>query len=76
MSTKFLFFMTGIAIIVILGTAGYMYLEGWTVLESLYMTVITITTVGFEEVHRLSPRRPNIYDYSDFHKSRHSNVRN
>ena len=55
MSTKLLFFMIGIVIIVILGTVGYMYLEGWTVLESLYMTVITITTVGFEEVHRLSP---------------------
>lgn len=54
MQTKIQFFITGIAIIVILGTAGYMLLEGWNILDSLYMTVITITTIGFEEVHELS----------------------
>lgn len=55
MSTKFLFFFIGIASIVILGTTGYMFLEGWNFLDSLYMTAITITTIGFEEVHELSP---------------------
>ncbi len=39
--------------IVIVGTIGYGLLEGWTVEESLYMTVITLTTVGFREVHPL-----------------------
>lgn len=29
------------------GTLVYMALEGWTLLEALYMTVITIATVGF-----------------------------
>lgn len=37
-----------------LGTAGYMLLEGWTILDALYMTVITFGTVGFGEVHPLS----------------------
>jgi voltage-gated potassium channel len=40
--------------ILALGTAGYMFLEGWSLLDALYMTVITITTVGYREVHPLS----------------------
>ncbi|WP_419779631.1 bacteriohemerythrin [Maridesulfovibrio sp.] len=38
------------------GTAGYLYFEkGWSVLDALYMTVITITTIGYGEIHDLSP---------------------
>ena len=36
------------------GTAGYMFIEGWDFFDSFYMTVITIATVGFGEVHPLS----------------------
>jgi voltage-gated potassium channel len=36
------------------GTCGYMILEGYNVLEGLYMTIITVTTVGFGEVRPLS----------------------
>jgi len=36
------------------GTLGYMVIEGWNLLDSLYMTIITIGTVGFQEVHSLS----------------------
>ena len=36
------------------GTVGYMVLEGWTAIDALYMTVITFTTVGYEEVQPLS----------------------
>jgi len=35
------------------GTAGYMLLERYSFLDALFMTVITVSTVGFEEVHRL-----------------------
>ena len=36
------------------GTAGYQIIEGWTFIEALYMTIITISTVGFKEVGQLS----------------------
>jgi voltage-gated potassium channel len=41
--------------VIIGGTLGFELIEGWGILDSLYMTVITISTVGFQEVHRLSP---------------------
>ncbi len=40
-------------LIIIFGTAGYVVLEGYTPLEALYMTIITLTTVGFGEVRPL-----------------------
>jgi voltage-gated potassium channel len=37
-----------------LGVIGYMVIEGWNFRDSLFMTVITITTVGYGEVHELT----------------------
>ena len=36
------------------GIAGYMFIEGWSLLDAAYMMVLTLTTVGYEEVHPLS----------------------
>ncbi|MCE5191467.1 MAG: potassium channel protein [Actinomycetia bacterium] len=41
--------------VVLIGTIGYGVIEEWGVLDSLYMTIITITTVGYREVAPLSP---------------------
>jgi len=40
--------------IVIFGTAGYIVIESWEFLDALYMTIITISTVGYSEVHHVS----------------------
>ena len=45
-----------LAFTVACGTAGYVIIEGWNFLDSLYMTITTLTTVGFREVHPLSSR--------------------
>ncbi len=43
-----------IVLVIMIGTVGYMIIEGYSFIDSLYMTVITITTVGFQEIHPLS----------------------
>jgi voltage-gated potassium channel len=42
-------------LLILVGTLGYHLIEGWDSFDALYMTVITLTTVGFNEVHPLSP---------------------
>jgi voltage-gated potassium channel len=40
----------GLGWITLMGAAGYVLVEGWSWADALYMTVITITTVGYDEV--------------------------
>ena len=40
--------------LLVVGTFGYMIIEGWNPIDSIYMTIITLSTVGFREVHALS----------------------
>jgi len=53
---KIIFFFILSLLLVLIGTLGYMVIEHWSFLESLYMTIITLSTVGFEEVHQLTPK--------------------
>ena len=47
---------TGLLVMILLfGTIGFMSIEGGSALDSLFMTVITITTVGYDQVMPLHP---------------------
>jgi voltage-gated potassium channel len=41
--------------VILFGTVGYSIIERWPLLDALYMTFITLSTVGFKEVYALSP---------------------
>jgi voltage-gated potassium channel len=47
------------------GTIGYHVLEDMTLLDALYMTVTTISTVGFGEVHPLIAHGACVYYWPD-----------
>ena len=46
--------LVALAVLTAVAIAGYMLIEGWSLLDAAYMTVVTFTTVGYEEVHPLS----------------------
>jgi voltage-gated potassium channel len=52
---KFLKAIALIFLTVLLGTLGYIIIEGWSFLDAIFMTVITLSTVGFGEVDETSP---------------------
>ncbi|KJU82603.1 TrkA-N domain-containing protein, partial [Candidatus Magnetobacterium bavaricum] len=43
-----------IVFILCLGTVGFVLIEGWSTFDAFYMVVITLATIGFQEVHPLS----------------------
>jgi voltage-gated potassium channel len=50
-------FLTAVSLLcglVVMGTTGYIVIEKANILDSLYMTIITISTVGFKEIHEFS----------------------
>ncbi|MBN1836939.1 MAG: potassium channel protein [Spirochaetales bacterium] len=51
---RFLIAFVLLTLLVAAGTLGYHWIEGWPLGDSLYMTFITMTTVGFQEVRPLS----------------------
>jgi voltage-gated potassium channel len=57
---KIIFIIFTLASLVVCGTFGFSYIEGWSLHESLYMTIITLTTTGFQEVHPMSVAGRNL----------------
>ena len=43
-----------LVLLLAIGTAGYVALEGWSWMDGFYMSFITLTTIGFQEIHTLS----------------------
>ncbi len=41
-------------VVVLVGTAGFHFIEGWPWFDGLYMVITTLTTIGYQEVHPLS----------------------
>lgn len=42
-----------VLVVLVACTAAYMVVDGWSLSDALYMTVISLTTVGFKEVREL-----------------------
>src|SRR5260370_37461540 len=51
---NFKFLAIALAAMIAGDTAGCPYIEGWSWFDGLYMVVITLTTIGYGEVHPLS----------------------
>jgi len=47
--------LTIILSVLVIGTLGFIIIEDWRFLDALYMTIITLSTVGFREIGPLSP---------------------
>ncbi len=53
---KITLFLAGLLGIISIGSIGYQLIEKMSFLDSIYMSIITITTVGYKEVHPLTPQ--------------------
>ncbi len=49
-SKKVIFLLSGFTLILLGGTVGYMYLEGYEFADAIYLTIITVATVGYGDM--------------------------
>ncbi len=52
--SRFIIWIFALLFLIAFGTLGYMGIEKWNAFDAFYMTVVTISTVGFMEIHPLS----------------------
>ncbi|MFC1656999.1 potassium channel family protein [Candidatus Moduliflexota bacterium] len=53
-SIRFWVFLSGLVFAIVLGTAGFAAVEGFSIIDAFYFSVVTITTVGFGDLHPVS----------------------
>jgi voltage-gated potassium channel len=51
LARRFLLLLFVPILLLLVGTVGYHFLEGWSLFDALYLTVITLTTVGYGDIH-------------------------
>jgi voltage-gated potassium channel len=49
------FLLAALLCVALIGTAGFHYIEHWSWFDGFYMVLTTLTTIGYQEVHPLSP---------------------
>ncbi len=54
LARRFLYISLAIATTLITGTVGFTVIDGYPPFDAFYMTLITMTTVGYSEIHPLS----------------------
>lgn len=47
---KYILFIAPLLVLLVIGPAGYMFLEDTCFLDGLYLTIITISTVGYGDI--------------------------
>ena len=48
------FLAAALLLVIVVGTAGFHYIEGWPWFDGFYMVITTLTTIGYQETHPLS----------------------
>src|SRR5215469_435255 len=56
LTRRFFFLFLAIAATLAIGTVGFVFTDNYTPFEAFYMTLTTMTTVGYGELHQLSTR--------------------
>ncbi len=51
---RFILALFMVVLLVVIGTMGFYFIEGWSLSDCMYMTFVTISTVGFGEIYPLS----------------------
>jgi voltage-gated potassium channel len=54
LTRRLLFTVAAILLVLATGTAGFILIEHWPPFDAFYMTLITMTTVGYAEIHPLT----------------------